>query len=99
MVFVFNAYCQCPGIVLPCTQPPLIGCHCARALCAARVPETAVWIVVLCTALSDSSRAVPFGCAGYAYVDEKLRSQRGRPKHLRAEPAVCVGYQHMYSDV
>ena len=42
---------------------------------------------------------MPFGCAGYAYVDEKLRSQRGRPKHLRAEPVVCVGYQHLYSNV
>jgi hypothetical protein len=47
----------------------------------------------------DLSEAVPFGCPGYAYVAEPLRSQRGRPKHLRAEPVVFVGYQHMYSNV
>ena len=43
--------------------------------------------------------AVPFGCAGYAYTSEKLRARRGAPKYLRAEPIVCLGYKHMYSNV
>jgi hypothetical protein len=42
---------------------------------------------------------VPFGCPGYAFIDEKLRKQRGAPKYLRAEPVLMVGYQHMYSNV
>ena len=42
---------------------------------------------------------VPFGCPGWAFVPESLRRKRGRPKYERAEPVLCVGYQHMYTRV
>ena len=44
-------------------------------------------------------RAVPFGAAGMAHVSPALRAKRGAPKYERTEPVLCLGYQHVYSDV
>ena len=44
-------------------------------------------------------RAVPFGTAGRAHVSPALRAKRGAPKYERTEPVICLGYQHIYSDV
>ena len=44
-------------------------------------------------------RRVPFGMAGRAQVSPALRSKQGLPKYERTEPAICIGYQHLYSDV
>ena len=44
-------------------------------------------------------RAVPFGTAGRAHVSPALRAKRGSPKYERTEPVICLGYQHVYSDV
>ena len=42
---------------------------------------------------------VPFGAAGWCFIPENLRRRRGAPKYERAEPVLCVGYQHMYTVV
>ena len=44
-------------------------------------------------------RLVPFGSAGYAFVPEELRRERGWGKSVRSEPVLMLGYQHMYSRV
>ena len=42
---------------------------------------------------------VPFGTAGWCFIPGKLRQRRHAPKYERAEPVLCVGYQHMYTTV
>ena len=42
---------------------------------------------------------VPFGTAGMVHVRPVLRAKRGAPKYTRSEPVLCLGYQHIYSDV
>ena len=42
-------------------------------------------------------RAVPFGTAGYAFVNPDVRKARGWSKSVRSEPVLMLGYQHMYS--
>ena len=34
-----------------------------------------------------------------AHVSPALRAQRGAPKYEQTEPVLCLGYQHVYSDV
>ena len=41
---------------------------------------------------------MPYGSAGWAFMLEAIR-RRGAPKYARAEPVLCVGYQHMYTTV
>ena len=42
---------------------------------------------------------VPFGCPGWAYIPKQHRKKRGGGKHMRTEPILCIGYQHMYTRV
>ena len=42
---------------------------------------------------------VPFGTAGMAHVSPVLHAEEGMPKYAWFEPVLCLGYQHIYSDV
>ena len=51
------------------------------------------------TGVAPRPGLVPFGSAGWCFIPEGLRKRRGAPKYERAEPVLCIGYQHMYTVV
>ena len=44
-------------------------------------------------------QAVLLGTTGMAHVSPALHAKHGAPKYTQSELVLCLGYQHIYSDV